>query len=315
MTKKMYNDKKEAIDKKDEYVKSLEKEIEILSMNREKYYTPEKEKLEVLLKKQEEFLIQQYKDKDNLLSENKRLSQEIARLTRTIQLNHQFINYLANSFWWKLTLPMRVIYRKFKNKPLKYNFVTDILSSDDSLKVVEQKVSILIFTYNAGEEFSVQLDNLTKQKLINDIEIIVIDRGSVDNTLTYAKEYGAKIVDIKDCSLTDSEIYEKILPTVSGEYVVMIDQNKVVDSKYWIYQSLLPIMDGMAVSTVFFNEDVSDVKNSSYYQELKSRMTTIAGEQVLFFPENRNVIQCFSPFILDKSCILVKKKVSNLFLV
>lgn len=315
MAKKTYSDTKVELDKKDEYIKALEEEIAILSMNREEYYTPDKEKVGVLLKKQEDFLMQQFQEKEGLVGENIRLNQEIARLTRTIQLNHQFINYLGNSFWWKMTLPLRSIYRRFKNKEPKYNFVAEIPTDDKKVVGIEDKVSILIFTYNAGEEFPIQLDNLTKQKLLKDFEIIVIDRGSVDKTLDYAKKYGAKIINIEDASLTDSEIYEKILPTIDGEYVVMIDQNKVVDSKYWVYQSIVPLIDNMAVSTVFFKEDVSFVKNSSHYQELKSRMPNIAGEQVLFFPHNRNIIQYFSVSILDKSCILVKRRISNLFLI
>ena len=301
--------------KKDDYIKELEREIKILSLNKEEYYNPDDEKLNIILKKQEDFLLQHYYDRDNLVNENKRLNQELARLTRTIELNHLFINYLGNSYWWKLIYPFRSLYRRIINKPPKYNFVVDVLNNKDKLNKIEEKVSVLIFTYNAGEEFTIQLDNLTKQKLIEEMEIIVIDRGSYDNTLKYAKKYDAKIINIEDNELTDSQIYEKILPTIEGEYVVIIDQNKVVDSKFWIYQSLIPIIDDMAVSTVFFDTDINYIKRTTYYQDLKSRINVIAGEQVLFFPQNRNMIQYFSVGILDKSCILVKRKVSNMFLI
>ena len=105
------------------------------------------------------------------------------------------------------------------------------------------------------------------------------------------------------------------MPEKHGKYVVFIDQNRVIDSKYWIYQAIRPIIDDKAVSTIFFKEDVSVVKNTTYYPELKERMTTIASEQVLFFPKNRNIIQYMNPALLDKSCVLVKKKTSNIFLI
>ena len=307
------NKKKDFIDDKDKYIEELEKEIKMLSLGREQKYSDGEEKLSVLINKQEEFLVQQYRDKDELLSQNQLLNQDVSRLLRTISINHNYINYLANSFWWKITFPMRYFYRKLKTKGTNYQFVDDV-SSDDIVDI-DDVVSVLIFTYNAGREFLVQLDNLKKQKCVSNIEIIVVDRGSKDNTVSYAKKAGATVIEIKDLEISDSRIYEKLLPVINGEYVVIIDQNKVVDSVYWVYHSIRPIRDNMAVSTVFFKEDVSKIRNGSCYPELKSRMTNISGEQVLFFPEDRNVIQFFSPVILDKSCILVKKKVSNMFLI
>ena len=306
------SNKKDMIDDKDKYIEELEKEIRMLSLGREKKYSDGYEKLSVLINKQEEFLVQQYRDKDELLSQNQLLNQDVSRLLRTISINHNYINFLANSFWWKITFPMRYAYRKLKVKKINYHFVKNVT---DDVSNIEEKVSVILFTYNAGEEFLVQLEHLKAQKYILDMEIIVIDRGSKDNTVSYAKDAGAEVIDIKDAKITDSRVYEKILPIINGEYVVIIDQNKVVDSDYWIYQSIVPIKDNMAVSTVFFKEDVSQVREVTHYPELKSRMVKICDEQVLFFPEDRNAIQYFSPVVLDKSCILVKKKISNIFLI
>lgn len=272
--------------------------------------------LQTLLKAQEDFLVNQYADKDNLLAENKRLNDENAKLVRTIMIDNEYINYLLNSFWWKITIPFRIVSRKVKRKMKKdnYQFVQELSMIKDFVPVKE-KVSILIFTYNAGEEFTVQLKNLSNQKLLENIEIIIIDRGSTDNTLNYARKAQAKIISVKDNQLTNDEIYERSLSSIHGKYVVFIDQNRVIDSKYWIYQAIRPIIDDKAVSTIFFKEDVSVVKNTTYYPELKERMATIASEQVLFFPKNRNIIQYMNPALLDKSCVLVKKKTSNIFLI
>ena len=272
--------------------------------------------LQILLKAQEDFLINQYADKDNLLADNKRLNDEVAKLTRTIMIDNEYIDYLLNSFWWKITVPFRIVSRKIKKKTAKidYQFVQEF-STNKQILPVKEKISILIFTYNAGEEFTVQLKNLSNQKLLENVEIIIIDRGSTDNTLTYAKKAQAHIISVKDSNLTNDEIYEQCLSSIHGKYVVFIDQNKVIDSKYWVYQAVRPIIDDKAVSTIFFKEDVSIIKNTTYYPELKERMATIASEQVLFFPKNRNIIQYMSPALLDKSCVLVKRKIYNIFLI
>ncbi len=298
-------------DDKEEYIKKLEEEINVLT-KRYKCDSSE-EKIDYLVSKQEELVNQLYKEREKMYSDNQRLSRENANLVRAILLNHDYINYLTNSFWWKLIYPFRLVYRKFKNKKLDYNFVANVLDSD-SIRPIES-VSVIIFTYNAGEEFSVQLDYLKKQKYINNLEIIVIDRGSKDNTIKYAKEAGATIIDMKDTELTDSEIYESILPSIHGEYVVINEQNKIVDSEYWIYQSIIPLVDDMAVSTIFLKENISGLTDTSCYRELKSRVTKLYGELVFFFPKNRDVIQYISPAVLDLSSIVVKKRISNMFLV
>ena len=272
--------------------------------------------IQSIIKMQEDFLVNNYADKDRLVADNKRLNEEIARLNRTIMLDNNYINYLLNSSWWKLTLPLRKLSRKRKSKKTvnTYNFLED-LPLPDTTTPISEKVSVVIFTYNAGDCFSSQLDNIIKQKFINDIEIVIIDRGSNDNTLNIAKKYNATIVKVNDITVSDDEMYIRCLPKITGNYVVIMDQNKIVDSKYWIYQSIRPIRDEQAVSSVFFRENVDNIAQTDYYYDLKCRMKKIAGEPVLFFPQNRDIVQYLSPVLLDKSCILVKKNVANMFLI
>ena len=307
MQKEMTNEQK------DKYILHLENEVERLNkINDSLNY----DKLSTVLKAQEDFLICQYADKDNLIADNKRLNKEIDRLIRTIMFDNSYIDYLLNSFGWKITFPFRAISRKVRKKMEKidYDFVENISLKKD-FEIIDEKVSVIIFTYNAGEEFSVQLKNINSQKNIKDFEIIVIDKGSTDNTIKISKDAKAKVISLKNNKLTDDEIYEQCLPNIHGKYIAIIEQNKIVDSKYWLYQAIRPIIDNKAIMTAFFNQDVSFIKNTTYYQELKKRMASIANEQVLFFPQNRDVIQYISPYVLDKTCIIVKKKVSNMFLI
>ena len=45
-----------------------------------------------------------------------------------------------------------------------------------------KKISIVIPTYNAGNQFDIMLFKLKKQKFVKSIEIIVVDSGSKDDT-------------------------------------------------------------------------------------------------------------------------------------
>lgn len=295
---------------KDQYIESLE--LQVSELLEQKLDIP------VLLKAQQEFLTQKYAEKDYLLSENKRLNEEIGRLTRTILLNYNYIDYLLNSFWWKASFPFRLVSRKIKSirrKKLPTSYFIHNIHIDNEPEPLDTSVSVLIFAYNAGKEFSLQLSNLKKQKLVKDIEIIVFDRGSTDGTVNLAKKEGATVIDIKNLNLTDEEVYEKSLSKIHGKYVVLMDQNKVVNSQYWIYQAVKPLLEERATVVSFFRDqakyDADVIRSAAYYPELKDRICAIADERVIFLPENRDIIQYICPIILDKSAILVKKKISN----
>ena len=223
-------------------------------------------------------------------------------------MNNNYIKYLLNSFWWKVTIPFRFVSRKLKHKKtIKYNFIEKLPLNKKS-KPIDEKISLIIFTYNAGEEFAVQLNNIKEQKMLNNVEIIVFDRGSCDNTKKYAQKHGCTFISVDNSTSTDFKIFERFFSNIDGEYVVLIDQNKIIDSKYWIYQSIRPLRDDKAVVTVFLDRELKDIKESIFYDELKARMPELEGEQMLFFPKNRDVIQYINTVLLDKTTVLIRKK-------
>ena len=60
-----------------------------------------------------------------------------------------------------------------------------------------QKVCILLSTYNGAEHLKEQLDSLYAQTY-SDIEIIVRDDGSIDNTIEILKSYDVKLIETKE---------------------------------------------------------------------------------------------------------------------
>ena len=145
--------------------------------------------IKTLLSMQEDFLSNMYSEKENWIADNKRLNNEIAKLNRSISIDNMYIGYLLNTIWWKMTFPFRIIYRKMRNKKNKctYNYILDLPLSADT-NSIKNPVTVIINTYNPGEEFTVQLENILNQKMIDNIEVIIVDRGSEDNTIKYAKD-------------------------------------------------------------------------------------------------------------------------------
>ena len=282
---------------KDEYIHFLEDQVkELKYLNLEK-----KEDLSTILKIQEEFLIEKYSEKDNLISQNEWLTNEVNRLTRSIAFDRKYIDYLLNSFWWKMTRPFRIISRKIKHVNNNYDFIS-ITENDENLPLFDIVVSVIIFTYNAGEEFSIQLENIIKQNQLQKIEIIIIDKGSSDNTVEIAKKYGATVI----LSNTEKDYFAEIysLSKTFGDYIVMIDQNCVVNSNNWLYQSLVPIVHNQANVVAFFKEcycqEIEDLKNSSIYQDLKNRIGMIGNKKAILFPKDRDKVQYINPIVMKK---------------
>lgn len=294
-------------DEKDEYIEYLENKIIEMSQDNQYNQRNGEANSNNLIRYQEEFLLQKYCDKDYWMYENKTLHEENIKLLKTIMFNQTYINYLLNSYWWKATYPFRFISRNIKGKKISKGRYVEVLTNDSVVDTLQIKVSIVIFTKNPGEEFNIQLNNIKKQEYIKDIEIIVADRNSDDNTLNIAEKHNVKVVKLDDMDLSNRKGYLKIFPMLSGDYIVVMDQNKIVNSKYWLYQSIKPIYDGKASLTAFLKKDATIVREATVYEDLKNRMEKIANQQVIFFPMSRNIIQYINPFILDKAEIIVEK--------
>jgi len=63
--------------------------------------------------------------------------------------------------------------------------------SDETVEAIDIKVSVIIPTKNAGQDFYHVLESIKKQKGIKDIELIIVDSGSEDDTLNLSKRYRA----------------------------------------------------------------------------------------------------------------------------
>lgn len=263
--------------------------------------------LKSILKMQEEIIQNKIFDRDALLSENKKLWNENTRLTQTIIVNNLYINYLFNSFWWKLSYPLRKINRYIKSKKTKkVNYL------NNKPDVIKDKVSVIIFSYNNDSITNLLIDNINSQKHVNDIEILLVTRNNKDKS--FVKKDNIKYINLKDTSITNDEAYIKVLPYIDGKYIAIIDQNIIVNTKDWLYKSLVPIINNDAMATLFFDKNIKFIKETYVYPDLKQRLYNIDNNNVLFLPNNRDLIQFISPIFLENTKIIVKKRINNYYM-
>jgi GT2 family glycosyltransferase len=110
---------------------------------------------------------------------------------------------------------------------IKYEeFVVSTISAGTA-EAIDKKVSVIIPTKNAGQDFYHVLETIKKQKGIKDIELIIIDSGSEDDTLNLSKRYHAKIFSIVPSEFNHGLTRNFGARDACGDYLVFLSQDAI----------------------------------------------------------------------------------------
>lgn len=93
-----------------------------------------------------------------------------------------------------------------------------------------EKLSILVPAYNVEQWLSRCLNSILAQNT-EDVEIIIVDDGSTDNTLRYAKKFSAKWHNIKVFSKNNEGVGAArnfLLDKAQGEYIWFVDSDDYI---------------------------------------------------------------------------------------
>ncbi|MGB4440220.1 MAG: glycosyltransferase family 2 protein, partial [Sedimentibacter sp.] len=133
----------------------------------------------------------------------------------------------------------KIEYKLFRHKRIKkrpFSPVVNNLIEDCKDKVETGKsVSIIIPTKNAGEEYELLLKNLINQNGFSEIEIVVVDSGSTDNTVEISRKYGATVIKIKPEEFSHSYSRNIGAEKATKEYLCVMTQDALPTSEYWLY--------------------------------------------------------------------------------
>lgn len=111
-------------------------------------------------------------------------------------------------------------------------------------------ISIIVPVYNVEKYIAKCLDSLVNQTYLN-IEILLIDDGSTDKSLSICKKYAAVDSRIKLFSKENGGVSSARnlgLLHVQGEYVVFVDSDDFVSPKYCEHLYQLTISTKFRVS-------------------------------------------------------------------
>ena len=108
-------------------------------------------------------------------------------------------------------------------------------------------VSVVIRTLNEQQHLGQLLSAISKQ--IRDgfeIEIVIIDSGSTDKTLSIAKSFNCKITHIKKSEFTFGRSLNMGSDFATGEILVYVSGHCIPESDSWLKMLIKPILDGVA---------------------------------------------------------------------
>jgi len=129
---------------------------------------------------------------------------------------------------------------------------------------VDVCLSIIIPTLNAGEEFRLLLRKLFEQKGLAELEVVVVDSGSTDETVERAREAGCRVLEIPPAEFSHSFSRNAGAAAARGDCLLFMVQDAYPIGDYWAYAMVCYLQEHSktrvaAVSCAEFSRSDSDL--------------------------------------------------------
>ena len=101
---------------------------------------------------------------------------------------------------------------------------------------IEKIISVVIPTRNAGSNVDQLFRRLKSQEGVKDLEIIVVDSGSTDGTLTVAERCATKLVQIAPEQFSHSFARNTGAERATGDYLLFMVQDALPLTNWWLWE-------------------------------------------------------------------------------
>ena len=131
-------------------------------------------------------------------------------------------------------------------------------------------LSIIIPFYNAESFLADALDSAISKYTKNDIEIVLIDDGSKDNSAKIAKQYVEQYQNIKLFQQKNGGVSSARnlgLSKANGKYIMFLDADDILDNQ--LYNNILPYLQSSEYDIVFFGVETTNKRTF----EIKNKQT------------------------------------------
>ena len=182
------------------------------------------------------------------------------------------------------------------------------------LPIYTNKISVIIPTKNAGDDFNQSIKMFTNQDGIEEVEIIIVDSGSTDNTLEIAKAHGAKVIQILPEEFSHSYARNLGAESATGDYLLFSVQDALPPTKTWLYE-LFTVINENDVSVVSCAE-MPRINSDLFYRVISWNHYNFLGvnkqDKIFQMPKDSNYQTLRqNGQISDIACLIPKKLFSE----
>ena len=110
-------------------------------------------------------------------------------------------------------------------------------------------ISIIIRTLNEERYLPQLLDGIYTQVVEIAFEVILIDSGSTDNTVSIADDYGCRILTISREEFSFGRSLNWGCNAAKGSFLVFVSGHCIPVNEYWLATLIAPLQDGLAEYT------------------------------------------------------------------
>ncbi len=137
---------------------------------------------------------------------------------------------------------------------------------EEELPRINKKISVVVPTKNAGDDFPFLMKKLKSQKGLGECEIIIVDSGSTDRTLETAKNEGAKIIEIAPEDFNHADARNRGAECSTGDYVLFLVQDALPMTDKWLWEMARTLEQNQTVAVSCAEYPRSDC--DLFYQHL-----------------------------------------------
>jgi len=148
-------------------------------------------------------------------------------------------------------------------------------------------VSILIPVKNGSQWIDTTLKTIFAQKTLHSYEVIVVDSGSVDNTVSIVRNYNVRLYQILAQEFGHGKTRNYLARLSRAEkYIIFLNQDAVPSDEYWL--------DNMVKSIEFY----PDLKAACAMEVYNNQVYGVAG--VFFKSLEMKKVHIIEPYLLSK---------------
>jgi glycosyltransferase involved in cell wall biosynthesis len=180
-------------------------------------------------------------------------------------------------------------------------------------EIVDKKISIIIPTKNAGATFPFLMKVLRLQEGFKEIEIIVVDSGSTDDTIEIAERNAAKIIKIEPAEFSHSFARNLGAESATGEFLLFTVQDALPPSSTWLYE-LFQVLKNQNVVAVSCAETPREDADLFYRQICWNHYNFLGindGDRVFSLPKKLDNISLRQNAQLSDLANLISREVFN----